>query len=168
MFNEERLRQYIKTNEGSRPGVYDDSLDIPTIGVGFNLRREDAKDKITQLGLSYDEVLDGHVKLSAEQVDSLLDSDIENAINIVKSIFSNFDQITDDRQIVLIDLAFNMGKTTLLEFKNMIKAILSSEWEQAADDLQKSKWYNEVGRRGKCNVQALRSGSLSQNCISGV
>lgn len=47
----------IAESEGSRSCVYNDSLGIPTIGIGFNLKRSDAPTLIAGLGLSYDKVL---------------------------------------------------------------------------------------------------------------
>jgi len=45
--------------EGEESCVYNDSLGIPTIGIGFNLERSDAPALIAGLGLDYDSVLDG-------------------------------------------------------------------------------------------------------------
>ena len=39
----------IKDSEGKLPCVYTDSLGISTIGIGFNLKRSDARRKISAL-----------------------------------------------------------------------------------------------------------------------
>ena len=75
-----RLKKQLVRHEGKRLKVYKDSEGIPTIGVGFNLRRQDAKAKIEAFGLNFQDVLEGRVALTDAQVDSLLVADIDAAI----------------------------------------------------------------------------------------
>jgi hypothetical protein len=68
------IRRYIVSNESWRRDVYEDSLGIPTTGVGFNLERGDAQAKIEDLGLDYPSVCDAPANqpvLTDAQVDSL-------------------------------------------------------------------------------------------------
>ena len=53
------LVERLKKHEGVKNKVYMDSVGIPTIGVGFNLNREDAPQKIKALGLDYNLVKSG-------------------------------------------------------------------------------------------------------------
>ncbi len=161
MANIETIRKYITYNEGKRNTVYNDSLGIPTIAVGFNLRRADAPAKIEALGLSYNDVLTGKQALTDEQINALLDADIESAINkTVKRLYPGFDTIDPDRQVILVDLAFNMGPSRLAGFKNTNAAINSGDWDKAADELKDSRWYHQVGNRAVRNVDAIRTGKL--------
>jgi len=161
MYNIETVRRYITFNEGKRNVVYNDSLGIPTIGVGFNLKRGDAPAKIASLGLSYNDVLNGKQSLTDGQIETLLDKDIEVAVNnTAKKLFPNFDAIDSDRQVILIDLSFNMGYSRLSAFKNTIAAINAGKWETAANELKNSNWYHQVGNRGIRNVETIRSGKL--------
>jgi lysozyme len=155
------IRRYITFNEGKKNHVYNDSLGIPTIGVGFNLKRGDAPAKIGALGLSYDDVVAGDQDLTDDQIDTLLDADIETAINnTAKKIYPGFDDIDTDRQVILVDLSFNMGYSRLSGFKNTNAAINSGDWETAADELKNSNWYKQVGNRAVRNVETIRSGKL--------
>ena len=159
----ETIRRYITFNEGKRNEVYNDSLGIPTIGVGFNLQRRDAAPKIESFGLSYESVLLGQVSLSDTQIATLLDGDIETAIDkIVRRLFPNFDSIDTARQVILVDLAFNMGYSRLSQFVNTIAAINAEDWEKAADELMDSRWYRQVKSRGVRNVEVIRTGVLPE------
>ncbi len=161
MANIETIRRYITFNEGKRNLVYNDSLGIPTIGVGFNLRRSDAPAKIAALGLSYNDVLTGKQSLTDDQINLLLDADITSAMEkTAKKLFPGFDTIDPARQVILVDLAFNMGPSRLAGFKNTIAAINSGNWETAANELKDSIWYSQVGNRGVRNVEAIRTGKL--------
>ena len=161
MFDTESARRYITYNEGKKNHVYNDSLGIPTIGVGFNLKRGDAPAKIEALGLSYDDVVAGNQDLTDDQIDALLDADIQVALNnTAKKLYPGFDNIDPDRQIILVDLSFNMGFNRLSGFKNTNAAINSGDWETAADELKNSAWYKQVGNRGVRNVETIRTGQL--------
>lgn len=161
MANIETIRKYITFNEGKKNKVYLDTKGIPTIGVGFNLQRGDAPAKITTLGLSYNDVLSGKQLLTDDQIDTLLDADILEAINnTAKKLFPDFDNIDPDRQVILVDLSFNLGISTFSKFINTIAAVNSKNWETAANELKNSSWYNQVGNRGVRNVETMRSGKL--------
>jgi len=49
----------IAESEGNKPCMYKDTLGHPTIGIGFNLDRSDAREKITSVGADYDNVKSG-------------------------------------------------------------------------------------------------------------
>ena len=75
-----KLKQQLIKHEGKKHKVYKDTEGIPTIGVGFNLTRSDAKAKITALGHNYDKILAGEASLTDEQIDKLLTDDINASI----------------------------------------------------------------------------------------
>lgn len=152
----ELLKNYISENEGEESKVYYDSLGIPTIGVGFNLYRNDAKAEIENLGVSYDQLLRNEVGLSPEQIQILFNRTIESSIQTAKKMFFEFDKISTARQIILIDLAFNLGETKLNGFRKMIHAVKKRDWSCAAFELQDSSWFSQVGRRGPRNVHGLK------------
>ena len=90
-----------------------------------------------------------------------MDADIAVAENgTARKLFSNFDAIDADRQVILIDLSFNLGYTRLSAFKNTIAAVNARNWETAADELKNSSWYKQVGNRGVRNVETMRTGKL--------
>jgi GH24 family phage-related lysozyme (muramidase) len=65
---------FIKDHEGYRPHVYNDSRGIPTIGIGLNLLRPDAKKIAAQAGADYDAILSGKQTLTDDQVKELFKS----------------------------------------------------------------------------------------------
>src|SRR5262249_12279341 len=144
-----KLKNQLIRHEGKRSKVYKDSLGILTIGVGFNLERADAKKMIEGLGLNFQQVKDGKVGLTEEQIGRLLDHDIDVAIAGCKSIFPKFTDLSDVRQRVLADMMFNLGKPRFGGFKRMIAHVQASEFGKAADEMKNSQWYKQVGGRGK-------------------
>lgn len=136
-----RLAGQLNIDEGRRNKLYKDTATPPkwSIGVGRNL--EDR-------GLREDEI------------NLMLANDINEAALDAKSLIANFDAIGDVRQEVLTNMAFNMGKTKLAKFKNMIAAVVAGDFNRAADEMKNSAWFNQVGDRAVRLVYAMRFGSF--------
>lgn len=156
--NRDKLREQLIFHEGRRSKVYNDSLDNPTIGVGFNLGRADAKESLRAVGAAYDDILAGEQTLSDEQIDSLLDRDIEEAIDNCHEIFPNFSTLTDVRQRVLVDMMFNLGLKRFQTFKKMISAAKARDFDKAADEMKDSRWYVQVKGRAVTLEAMMRTG----------
>jgi GH24 family phage-related lysozyme (muramidase) len=156
----ERTRRYITMNEGLRYRVYLDHLGNRTIGVGFNLERPDAEEKIAALGLDFAAVLDGRISLLKAHIDSLLDGDILAAMGAARRAIPDFNQLATDRAIVIVDMIFNLGEAGFNKFKNMIQAVNHQDWDRAAREIQNSRYASQVPNRAGRNIQAMRRGSL--------
>ena len=106
--------------------------------MGFNLRRPDAKDKITALGVSYDAVCHGAVSLTDGQVNTLLDADIAGAMADARTCVRGFDTLPPDVQMVIVDMIFNLGVGGFSAFKKMIAAVERADWSSAAAEMRDS------------------------------
>lgn len=157
--DKDKLTKQLIVHEGKRAAVYKDSEGIPTIGVGFNLLRLDAKRKLMALQLDYEEVRKGNVRLTEEQILTLLSTDIDNAVKECQSLFPNFRNLSDVRKRVLADMMFNLGKPRLSKFKKMIAAVEEKDFVKAAHEMKDSKWYRQVKTRGKTLVQMMKTGT---------
>ena len=113
-------------HEGLRLKVYDDSVGIPTIGVGRNL-----KDR----GITKDEAL------------FLLSNDIKDFTDQLSNKLDWFDLQPDKVKLVLTDMAFNLGIAGLLSFKNTLEHIKNGEYQIASEEMLLSKWASQVGTR---------------------
>ncbi len=109
-------------HEGFRLRVYNDSLGIPTIGCGRNLRDR---------GITKDEAL------------TLLNNDVDECIYDLAS-FGWFITLDPVRQRALVDLRFNLGPSKLRGFTKMLSALASSDWATAAKELIASHWAEQV------------------------
>ena len=97
-----------------------------TIGVGRNL--EDT-------GLSKSEAL------------FLLDNDLRRVELECARAFDWFDTLDDVRKRVLIEMAFNMGLSGLMTFRNMLKAIKQKDYVKASEEMLNSLWAKQVKTR---------------------
>lgn len=139
------LKQVLIRHEGYRTTVYKDSLGLPTCGIGHLIL---ARDNLT-VGAT----------VTDAQVEKWYEADAARSALIARQFVPTLDSLDDTRQIVLVSLAFNMG-TRLGGFHNTLAAIAAQEWSAAATELQNSKWYTQVGRRGPELCAALKTGKI--------
>lgn len=130
-----KLRRSILKHESFRKYPYVDSVGKITIGIGYNL---------TNRGID-DEWINNQY---------LRDIDYFNRQLIQ---FPWFQQLTTDRQIVLIDMAF-MGWKKFLTFNKMINAIEQNDFNQAAYEMLNSKWAQQVKSRAASLAQGMLTG----------
>lgn len=155
---DDKLSEMIKRHEGLRNFAYDDSLGVRTIGVGFNLERKCAREKISELGLNFSDVYSGKSEISDAQAYFLMKEDIENSIlDAKKYIGESFDNLPLDVLHVLVDMSYNLGYPKLLKFEDFRKEILKNNFDGAAEEMIDSKWYGQVGNRSKELVEIMRN-----------
>ena len=143
--------------EGKKACVYKDSLGIPTIGIGFNLKRSDARSVCSRCGVDYDAIYSGSKCLSDSQISCLFNYDLswaqDGARSCVPSYYSHHRCI----QNVLVDMTFNMGKTSLCGWPNFVKQLGNKDYQGAATNMKSTKWCGQVGRRCTRNVVLVQS-----------
>ena len=127
----------LRIDEGVRPKVYFDSLGIPSIGVGRNLRDKG---------------------LSMQEIDYLLDNDLADAERDARALVPSFDRLSERRKAVLLNMALNLGRARLAGFKRFLEAVQAEAWEQAAVEMLDSKWAVQVGQRAQRLAQQMRQG----------
>jgi len=145
----------IERHEGRRNKVYKDSLGIPTIGIGYNLRNATAKQDLAKVGANLKEVLRGK-ELSEDQVNELFRMSLDRSLKDAKSYYPEFDKLPDAAKGVLVDMSFNLGLTRLKGFKDLKSALGRGNYNAAADAMIDSAWYKQVKTRGVRLVNIMR------------
>lgn len=154
-FNQE-LYEQIALHEGIEPKVYKDTKGKRTIGIGFNLDEPSNRKKAEAVGLDVQDMLSGRT-LSDKEIKMLYNESIKQAADDVNAYLPKAGKHPAVVQKVLLDMAFNMGRTQLNGFGEMKKALLKGDYNKAADEMINSKWYNQVGNRSKTLVKMMRS-----------
>lgn len=148
----------IRTHEGCEHKVYHDSLGIPTIGIGFNLLGDDARSLCANCGVDYDAILAGTEVLTDAQIEYLYSVLATAAIQGLIGIFPALFSYTQNRQIALLDMAFNLGIPRFKLFRLMISAVLADDWATASAQALDSSWAREVGERADQDADWLKNG----------
>lgn len=118
----------IKRHEGLRLKPYHCSEGKLTIGIGRNLESN---------GISEDEA------------ELMALNDIAMAEKYATALVSDFSALNDNRKIVLVSMAFQMGRTGLSKFVKMLDAIDIGAFRTAADEMLNSKWARQTPERAK-------------------
>jgi len=129
----EQIKLDLTKHEGCKTEVYLCSEGIPTAGIGH--------------ALYADEEMPVGTDVDMEQVLEWFKEDVNEAVADCCALFLNFASLPDQVQRVLVNMAFNLGRSRLGKFKNMITAVNEGNWKKAADEMVDSRWYNQVGNR---------------------
>ena len=140
----ERLRETLKRDEGFDLRRHE-VQGIDHIGYGINLEQELPDELLEYLGVEAEDTIQ---EITQEQADYLLDYYVGIAEGDCITIFGDqWCQLSDLRQEVLINLAFNLGLPRLKAFRKMIVAIREEDWTEAAAQMLDSKAARQTGKR---------------------
>lgn len=169
--NRTAIQRLLVTHEAWRNTAYDDATgkDIvpgiplegnPTVAVGFNLNRPDAKQVFAQFDIPFNSVLQGLEPLTDAQVEQLLDFVTDEVIGIGRALLPNFDSLPDNIQAVVCDMAM-MGRHALAGFTGFLGALRAYNYPLAAAEAKNSHWCVQVKTRCADDVRILNGGSIA-------
>ncbi len=95
--------------------------------------------------------------ISEDEAGFMLDNDIDQVEAELERmpLYLSLDPI---RQVVMANMAFNMGMPTLLTFSRMLGAMAARDWDRAAAEMLDSKWARQVGSRAVELSELMRRG----------
>jgi lysozyme len=120
------VKSWIKKCEGFREHPYMDTTGHVTIGWGRNLDN----------GISVDEA------------ELMFDNDFLRTVKELEQFIWYINQ-PENVQDALINMNFNLGIEKLLEFHQLIHALIDKDYNAAAQACLNSKWAIQVGQRAK-------------------
>ena len=159
-YRKEHLLQELVKHEGLRLQVYQDTLGIDTIGIGRNLKdRGISKEELDELDIP---TIDHVYEYGITEADAMLLA--ENDVQIVEEELLRAHPCVEDldavRQLVLVDMAFNMGVPRLCKFKKMWNAIHENKFDIASKEMLDSRWANQVKSRSVKLANAMHNGAF--------
>ena len=90
----------------------------------------------------------------------LAENDVQIVENELLSAHPCVDRLDAVRQLVLIDMAFNMGVPRLCKFKKMWTAVHENDFVTAAKEMLDSRWANQVKSRSTKLAHAMHTGEM--------
>ena len=135
------ITRQLKSDEGFKRTVYQDSLGYWTIGVGrlVDPSRSDSG-------------------LRDSEVEFMLRNDIEDRITALGRVLPWFLELDEARQGVLVNMAFQLGVKGLLGFSTTLQMVAQGHYEDAAVQMLKSKWAAQTPERAKRLAQQMKTG----------
>lgn len=132
----ETIKEDLIKHEGYKQEIYLCSEGIPTFGIGHAVKENDPE-HAWPVG----------TPVEKERIDNAFQADLEDALNDVKALVPSIEDKPSQCQRVLVNMAFNLGRTRLGKFKKMIGAVEENNFKEAANQMVDSRWYNQVGNR---------------------
>ena len=159
-YDREKLVEKLIQHEGLVLQVYQDSLGIDTIGIGRNLEdRGISKEELDDLDIP---TIDHIYEYGITEADAMVLA--ENDVQIVEEELLRAHPCVDGldavRQLILVDMAFNMGVPRLLKFKKMWAAVHDNDFATAAKEMLDSRWANQVKSRSTKLAHAMHTGAI--------
>ena len=127
-----KLIEEIKKEEGFRGINYFDSLGIPTIGIGTKL------------------------PITEEEGELLLKHRLNKMISELLEKKPIILTLSQDRQIALFNLCYQVGVSGILKFKMMFLAIESHDFKAAAEEILNSKLAEQTPQRAERLAKQMR------------
>jgi GH24 family phage-related lysozyme (muramidase) len=122
----------IKEHEGTRYSPYQDTLGLWTVGVGHLIGN--GKTLPPEMNREF----------SQAEVDTMFDEDYEKHAAAARGI-PGYSILGPAAQGALEDLTFNMGPRWYKKWPTFTKQLAAGDTTGAANNLQSSKWYGQVG-----------------------
>ena len=146
MMNLMKLQDEIADDEGVMYETYRCSLGHLTGGIGHLITEWD------------EDMYSGPVgtKIPHEQVDKWFNMDITRTIEDCKIIFTTFDSLPQDAQLVIANMCFQLGRPRLSKFKKFIAAVNDENWMLAGEEMQDSRWYKQTTNRADRLIERIQ------------
>jgi lysozyme len=132
-----KLQDEISNDEGVMYETYRCSLGHLTGGIGHLITDWDEEVYAGPIG----------TKVPHQQVDDWFAKDIGTTIKDCNLIFSQFNELPEEAQLVIANMCFQLGRPRLSKFKNFIAAVKTEDWLRAADEMEDSRWYKQTTAR---------------------
>lgn len=129
----EKLKQMLKCDEGVAYTAYKCSAGYWTAGVGRNLET---------------------ARFTEREISNWLQEDIIYFYDKLMR-FNFFKTLSENRQLALINMCFNIGLNGFSKFRKMIAALEKEDFETAAEEMLDSRYARQVGERADRLVHIL-------------
>lgn len=130
-----KTAERIKQDEGYSGEPYKDTEGILTIGYGRNLQA---------------------VRISRDEAELMFQNDLRRAWQTCLRLIPVFPYLDDDRQGILVNMAYNLGGASLSTFRKFLSALESRDFDTASNEMESSKWFEQVGDRAARLVHRMR------------
>jgi len=145
------LKELLIKHEGWKNKPYKCPAGFKTIGVGWNMDANRLPSYIA-------EYLKEHGEITDAMVYELLNISIEIAVLDCKDLFPDFEMFSDNRKMALIDFVFQLGLPKARKFIHAMAAINTGRWEDAAEEMRDSNWYDQTPNRAREIIDLIEAG----------
>lgn len=142
------LYEEISSDEGKILHAYLCTELHATVGIGHKILDTDPEKELEIYGVNWEEVPDDQ-RITEDRCYILFQEDVQIAIGGCMNIYNNWDELPQEMQHVLVNMAFQMGQRGLSNFKNMKAAIEEQDFAKAAIEMMDSRWASQTPERAE-------------------
>lgn len=143
--NVDKLMAELEIDEGCEYNLYNDHLGYLTFGIG-HLVREDDPEHGQPVG----------TPVTEERVREAFQKDVDMVRLDCLKLYPNFNDLPGEAQLIIANMMFNLGLPRLSAFKLMKAAVDAGEWDEAANQMEQSRWFRQVPNRAQRLVDRMR------------
>ena len=129
----------LKKHEGLELFPYLDTADPPKTTIGYGRNLDDRG-------------------ISEEEAEAMLRREATEHYDELVTALPWVADLPDHVQVVLANMAFNLGLTRLLQFRNMLAALESGDMPKAGSEMMDSRWATQVKGRAVDLQELLLNG----------
>jgi lysozyme len=126
----------LRRHEGFEARPYRDSVGVLTVGYGWNLESDPM----------YREAAEVQLKCKLLELEQRL-----------LSLYDWYPNLSQCRKDVVLNMCYNLGLEGFGKFRQTIYYIARSRFEEAAAEMLRSKWAEQVGNRSRTLSEHMRT-----------
>lgn len=154
--------EFTADNEGLRLFSYKDTAEKPqtTIGYGFNMQSGSAPKIWKRAGIEtpFADAFKGKQGITRQEAENLMTAAMDVATEDARGLYGGFDRMSNERQVALRDLSYQLGLPKLSKFRNFNRFVNTGKWNLAAKALRASNYYKQVPQRAEKVIRLLMRG----------
>jgi GH24 family phage-related lysozyme (muramidase) len=164
----EQVRMDLRRHEGFRLYAYPDPLshlaqehrhepwgEVPAREILNRIGADEKTGLPWTVGYGFTKGVTPDTEMSQEEANIRLDKEIQSRVAGLTDLVSSWEYMPVFASSTLMNLDYNMGIKTLAQFGPTLDLIRRHEYAEAGRRLTHSKWYTQVGDRGKELVARL-------------
>ncbi|TXG83416.1 MAG: hypothetical protein E6R13_03885 [Spirochaetes bacterium] len=149
--------KYTGKNEGYSNTPYLDTVQKLTVGYGYNISARG----IPSDWIPYIKDQLKYIKFPDELMENVFKSDLLYFWAKLSDSFDWFDDLSNERKMVLIDMCYNVGWNSFNQFKKMISALSEKNYDKAAKEILDSEYARTFAKLG--SKRAITNSNIMLN-----
>ena len=144
------IQKMLTFEESNKLVAYFCSEGYLTCGIGHNLDTNPAPEILNRKINKGDNITN-------EESQKLFERDLNMTIAQLKHNLPYFDNLDKKYQVVLINMAFQMGCNGILKFKHMLSAMKGNNDEDVINSMKDSLWYKQTTNRANRLIAVINN-----------
>lgn len=149
--SQEAIKNILAFEEGLGLRPYICSEGYVTIGYGTKLHKNRGM-KASDFPLVINEAI----------ATEMLNDDVSEIIHALQNSKQGdvYRSLSQTRKNIIVSMAYQLGVTGVLKFKNTWKALEAGDWELASKEMLDSKWFIDTPERAERHATVILDGSM--------